>query len=415
MEHPFLLLALALILGGYMAWSIGANDVANAMGTSVGSGALTLKRALIVAAVLEFCGAYFVGGHVSETIESGIVNTSLYADQPMVLICGMLSALIASGLWLQTASYFGWPVSTTHSIIGAVVGFGIVSKGLSAIYWGEFTTILSSWIISPMVGGIVSYFLFNFVRRQIFYHEDALLRTRKLFPWITFCVFFLLGMIVFYKGISGINVTFTFLQALFICIGVGLISAAIAFFLAKDKDGTPKGQHEQFIAVEKMFISLQIITACCMAFAHGANDVANAIGPVSAVVSLIQHGIVLPNTPVPGWILALGGLGIVIGLATWGWRVIETIGKKITELTPSRGFCAEFGAAMTILFASKLGMPISTTHTLVGSVLGVGLAGGIGALNLHMMRDIVLSWVVTVPAGALFAIIFYWILSFILI
>lgn len=470
MPHETLLIIFSLILGFYMAWNIGANDVANAMGTSVGSGALTMKRAIIIAAILEFCGAFFVGSHVSETIENGIINPSFFSHDPMALVIGMLSALLAAGVWLQIASYCGWPVSTTHSIVGALVGFGLVVGGPESIHWDNIISIGASWVVSPLMGGLMSYFVFQFLKRQIFFSLDPLGAAKKVTPALVFCVFFILTLITLFRGIASLQ-TLAIPEGMLIAFVVAFIAAFISHLVLKKMQfgtelrGDPhdlqvhmdlakslkylekaekhaKGmlqdelslasgqvkelfqstkkpfialQGSQYASVERIFIALQIITACCMAFAHGANDVANAIGPLSAVITIARSGIEYLSQETPAWLLAFGGLGIVIGLATWGWRVIETIGKKITELTPSRGFAAEFGAATTILLASKLGLPVSTTHTLVGSVLGVGLARGFGALNLGMVREIMLSWVITVPIGALLAILFFSLFKFLLL
>jgi inorganic phosphate transporter, PiT family len=405
------LLLIALVLGFYMAWNIGANDVANAMGTSVGSGALTLLQAVLIAAVLEFAGALLVGGHVSETIESGVVNPALFS--PTEYIYGMLASLLAAGVWLQFASYHGWPVSTTHSIVGALIGFGIIAGGFSTVYWGQVGYVLSAWIASPIIGGAIAFLLFNFIRRRILDVAEPVNAAKRLTPLFVFALITVLVMMMLFNGLKSFHLNFGFWQALGISSGVGLIAAIIAKLLVrriqlpeKSKEGYHRLRRE-YRMVEGIFVFLQIMSASFMAFAHGANDVANAIGPLSGVVSMIRNGVVVHRDHVPIWILALGGVGIVVGLATWGYRVIRTIGKKITELTPTRGFSAEFGAAITIIVCSRLGLPISTTHTLVGGVLGVGLARGIGAINLNIIRDIALSWVVTVPAGAILSILFY--------
>lgn len=405
-----ILLVLVLIAGLYMAWNIGANDVANAMGTSVGSGALTLKHAILIAAVLEFSGAFFFGGHVSETIQTGLIDSAFFTQNPMELVYGMLSALIATGVWLQIASYYGWPVSTTHSIVGSVVGFGAVVGGVKSVYWEQVAFVVSSWLLSPLLGGIISHGLFTFLRRKIFYASNPIAAAKNITPSLVLFVFTILSLTILYKGLNNLELQLTFFQALCISILIGLAGYWISYLCVKKIRSSEGGAniHYDFAIVENMFGYLQIITACLMAFAHGANDVANAIGPVSAAVTILLSGALSETTQVPAWALALGGLGIVVGLATWGWRVIETVGKKITELTPTRGFAAEFGAALTVLLASRLGLPISTTHTLVGAVVGVGLARGIEALDLRMTRDIFISWVVTVPAGALFAVAFYY-------
>lgn len=466
MPPETVLTVLILVAGFYLAWNIGANDVANAMGTSVGSGALTLKRAVLIAAVLEFCGAFFFGSHVSETIQSGIIKSDLFVSNPIILVYGMLAALLATGAWLQVASYCGWPVSTTHGIVGGVVGFGMVVGGLEAIYWDNVTYIVTSWILSPVLGGILSYLLFNFLRKEILYKTSPLEEAKKLSPFLVFIVLAVLTWVLILKGLHHLNFQFTNFEASLLSFVVGAFGAAIShLFINKmaevsvhvakspefnvdvldslDKarkhlqtvlnkstgemqyqvslllgeiDGLTRSlQHAEkmhtasteYTRVEKIFGYLQIMSACLMAFAHGANDVANAIGPLSASMAILKTGAIPNHATVPTWALALGGFGIVVGLATWGWRVIETIGKKITELTPTRGFAAEFGAAATILLASRLGLPISTTHTLVGSVIGVGMARGIGALNLAMTRDIVLSWIITVPISAVITVLFF--------
>jgi PiT family inorganic phosphate transporter len=460
------LLFIILLTGFYMAWNIGANDVANAMGTSVGSGALTLKQAVILVAFLEFSGAFFFGSHVSKTMQSGIINSDLFADNPLILVYGMLAALASAGIWLQIASYFGWPVSTTHSIVGAIVGFGSVVGGLKAINWEQVGFIVSSWILSPLLGGILGYYIFNMIRKKIFYDHNPVEAARRYTPFLVFIVISVLALVLVFEGLRNLNLDLNFIQKGLLTLGPGLLGAAISYLLVQRISPSTKeilvpvygadvthslerarkhlqkvgssatgelryhvgllveevkgieqsirqkrdieSSHSEYLKVEKIFGYLQIMSACMMAFAHGANDVANAIGPLSAAVAILTTGLYAVDSPVPTWALALGGIGIVVGLATWGWRVIETIGKKITELTPSRGFAAEFGAATTIVLASRLGMPISTTHTLVGAVLGVGFARGLEAVNLTTTRDILISWVVTVPLGALLAILLFY-------
>ncbi|CUI17902.1 phosphate transporter [Candidatus Protochlamydia naegleriophila] len=460
------LLILILVTGFYMAWNIGANDVANAMGTSVGSGSLTLRQAVIIAAILEFCGAFFFGSHVSKTMQSGIINPDVFVHDPRILVYGMLASLASVGMWLQLASYFGWPVSTTHSIVGAIVGFGAVVGGLEAVYWKDVGYIICSWILSPVLGGVLAYYIFTLLRKKIFYALNPLEATRKLTPLLVFIVVSILALVLVFEGLHNLNLELTLLTKIAITVGAGLLGAFISHLVMRripiTQHGKPHNEydpeamqslekvqkhlqrfhsksngeaqytagllmeevntlskslkprmeldhtHEEYNRVETVFAYLQIMTACMMAFAHGANDVANAIGPLSAAVTILTTGLFAVEAPVPTWALALGGSGIVVGLATWGWRVIETIGKKITELTPSRGFAAEFGAATTIVLASRLGLPISTTHTLVGAVLGVGFARGLEAVNLTTTRDILISWVVTVPIGALLAVALFY-------
>ena len=320
----------AIILGLYMAWNIGANDAANSMATSYGSGALTLKQIIFVAAILEFCGATIAGHRVTSTIAKGIVPIELL--DPHLVALGALSALLSAGFWITLATYYGLPISTSHSIVGAMLGFGLAAVSqnylsIEDIKWGVLTKIVLSWIISPIAGGLLAFLIFTLIRFALLERYDV------------------------YR-------------------------------------------------VERVFRYLQVLTACYVAFAHGSNDVANATGPIAAALGFLGR-----ETPI--WVLALGGLGIAVGVATWGYRVIETVGKNITELTFTRGFSAEFATATTVLSASMLGMPISTTHTLVGSVVGVGLAGGLASIDLRVIRKIIMSWIVTVPVAAGLAIALY--------
>ena len=402
-----IILIVVLIGGLYMAWGIGANDVANAMGTSVGSGALTLLGAIILAGVLEFGGAVLIGSNVTQTISKGIVDTTMFdvdgpwgADGPVLLAIGMLCALIAAAGWLHIATHFGLPVSTTHSIVGAVLGIGLVSFGVSGVNWGTMLQIMGSWIVSPLLGGLLAFMSFYAIRRFILSAPDPVTATIRSAPWIVGGVISLLVLSFIYKVLANRFDAPPVLMSFGAALGAGLVAGVLTSALTRNMVPAPGMRPYQF--VERVFALLQIATACFVAFAHGANDVANAIGPVAAVVSLSQAGFAaVPETVgVPLWVLVLGGGGIVLGLATYGYKVIATIGKEITEITPTRGFSAEFGAAATVLLASSLGLPISTTHTLVGAVIGVGFARGIGALNLRVIRNIVNSWIATVPVSA---------------
>jgi PiT family inorganic phosphate transporter len=409
------ILAIVLVAGFYMAWTIGANDVANAMGTSVGSGALTLTGALLLAAVFEFGGAILVGSSVTETISSGIIEVALFdpagplgEDGPLLLAVGMICALLASATWLHIATHIGMPVSTTHSIVGAVMGIGVARFGVHGVDWGTMGRIVASWLVSPALGGLLAYLSFLGIRRLILRHPDPVAATRRYAPYLAGIVVAVMTLSFIYKvlgrrlGAPPVLVGLAIAAALGAVVGV--LAAALVRATRPARDAGP------YTYVERIFALLQIATACYVAFAHGANDVANAIGPVAAVASLYNTGFteVAARVTVPFWTLVLGGGGIVVGLATLGHKVIATIGRQITEITPTRGFSAEFGAATTVLIASSLGLPISTTHTLVGGVIGVGLGHGIAALNMATVRRIVSSWVATVPfaaavAAALFA------------
>lgn len=467
-----LLLASTLIIGFYMAWNIGANDVANAMGTSVGSGALTLRNAVFLAAFMEFFGVFFVGNHVTATVQKGIVDPHFFLDSPETFALGMMAVLLSAGSWLQIASWKGWPVSTTHSIIGALVGFGLLSGGSDAIKWAKLREIFGSWVITPVISGVIAHLVFRLVSNQIFKSSRPLEASKKVIPFLVFLFLSTLSIVLMIKGLSHVEIPMGTSGVAFVIIGIPLTFALLIFILLKRKsyhfekemphkgidaqlersldkvlkhlgrtmeriEGATKVQVEQirnemksvkkslvvplpkhrlekeFLSVEKIFASLQIMSASLMAFSHGANDVANAIGPISAVFYVIQNQAVPSSgSEIQMWIILLGGCGIVLGLASWGWRVIATVGKGITELTPSRGFCAEFGAAITILLASKLGLPISTTHTLIGAILGVGMARGLEAINLTTIRNIFMSWVITIPVGGALAMTFFSLFSF---
>ncbi|GAB3369603.1 inorganic phosphate transporter [Spongiibacter taiwanensis] len=410
-EHGQLLLLLACLFGFFMAWGVGANDVANAMGTSVGSKALTIKQAILIAMVFEFCGAYLAGGEVTDTIRKGIIDPDVMADNPGLLVFGMLSALLAAGTWLFVASVMGWPVSTTHSIVGALVGFAAVGISVDAVDWGTVGQIVSSWVVSPVLAGAISFGLFMSAQKLILNADKPFEAAKKYIPFYLFLVGFMISMVTMTKGLKHIGLGLNFTQCVLASLVVGLIIVGVGqLFLRRIKDEPIGDGRFRFAAVERVFAVLMVFTACAMAFAHGSNDVANAIGPVAAVVSVIQSGgEIAAKSALPWWVLLLGAGGIVFGLATYGFKVIATIGTKITELTPSRGFAAEMGAASTVVLASATGLPVSTTHTLVGAVLGVGLARGIGALNLRVIRNIFMSWIITLPAGAGLAIVFFFI------
>ncbi|MFT6034375.1 MAG: PiT family inorganic phosphate transporter, partial [Arenicella sp.] len=381
-EHGQTLLILGCIFAFFMAWGIGANDVANAMGTSVGSGALTVKQAICIAIVFEFAGAYLAGGEVTSTIRKGILDPTLIDDEPQLLVFGMMASLLAAGCWLLIASMKGWPVSTTHSIIGALVGFAAVGISVDAVNWGKVGTIVASWVVSPLLAGTISYALFVSVQRLILDTSNPFKNAKKYVPMYMFFVGFMIAMVTILKGLKNTGLDFDFgfsskfLNAMPLAITAGLIVAIVGgTMLSRVKETTTPEDGNRFASVENLFAILMIFTAAAMAFAHGSNDVANAVGPLAAIASVIESGgDVAKKSMLPPWILILGGIGIVFGLATYGFKVMATIGKKITELTPSRGFAAELGAASTVVFASTWGLPISTTHTLVGAVLGVGLA-----------------------------------------
>jgi len=404
-------LALGAALAFYMAWAIGANDVANAMGTSVGSGALTITGAVLVAGLLEFTGAFLAGGHVTNTIRKGMLDAVLVEQNPELVLYGMLAALASAGTLLLVATRYGLPVSTTHSIVGAIVGFGAAGLGVDAVAWGKVGQIVASWVTSPLIGGVMAFLIFGLIRNRVLDRDKPIEELTKIGPFFFFYVFFIMGLVTLFKGLKNLNLDLDLPEALAASTALGLVGAAFGVVLmrrASRRAGEMKDDADQFWHVERVFVVLQIMTACAVAFAHGSNDVANSIGPLAAVHSIVTTGAAATTASVEPWMLALGGFGIIIGLATWGYRVMETIGKKITELTPSRGFAAELAAATTIVLASRLGIPVSTTHILVGSVLGVGLARGIGALDLRVVGSIFVSWIATLPLAAVLSVFFFY-------
>ena len=407
------LLILAIVFGVFMAWGIGANDVANAMGTSVGSGAVTIKQAIIIAVIFEFSGAILAGGEVTATIRKGILDAALFTNDPHLLVYGMMASLLAAGSWLLIASSFGWPVSTTHSIVGAIVGFGAVGVGIDAVAWGKVIKIVISWIVSPVLAGIVSFTLFRSLQNLIIDTQDPFNNAKKYVPYYMFLVGFVVSLVTIFKGLKHVGLSFSTSTSYLLSLGFGLLVAIIGTLMIRNIHLDPDENIDfHFTSMERVFGVLMIITAAAMAFAHGSNDVANAIGPLAAIYSVIESGGAIGSkSALPLWILLVGGAGIVVGLVTYGHRVIATIGTGITQLTPSRGFAATLAAAATVVIASGTGIPVSTTQVLVGAVLGVGLARGMAALDTRVINRIFLSWIVTLPAGALMSILFFFALK----
>ena len=438
-----LVLILSLAVCAYMAWNIGANDVANAMGTSVGSRALTLKQAVIVAAVFEFCGAFFAGDAVTDTVRKGILSvdfdtvTMEFAND---LMYAFIAAMMAAAVWLTIATRLGLPVSTTHSIIGGIVGAGLVLEvqhSTSLIDWEVISKVVMSWVASPVMGGLLAFFTFYIVRGTILEAEDPIARSKWLAPILAIPTFFVLGIALQFKALKGFfaraesngwieskydwlpvkengswnpmveNAWFP-INSIILALIIATIAAGVLAYVLRNYEF--KGEKEGFHGVERIFVWLQVITAAYVAFAHGANDRSNAIGPMAAVYQILSSGGELAaKADVPTWLVLLGSLGIAIGVMTWGWRVMDTIGHKITDITPTRGFAAEFGAATTILIFSMpfLAVPVSTTHTLVGSVVGVGLAGGAKNVDFRVFGKIVASWVASLPAAGFGSVVIY--------
>lgn len=411
LEHSTLFLGMAIIFGLYMTWGIGANDVANAMGTSVGSGAITVKQAILIAAIFEFAGAFLAGGDVTNTIRKGIIDFDSIAGTPELLVYGMLAALLAAAIWLMVASAKGWPVSTTHTIVGAVVGFAMAGIGVDAVKWGKIGQIVASWVVSPVLGGVLGFLLMVSIRRLIINSDEPIKKARLWGPLYVFLAAFIVVLVSLFKGLKHLKLEVDDTHKLIYAVIGGIVLAIVGkVMINRVKVDKSADKDFHYSNVEKMFKPMMIFTACAMAFAHGSNDVANGVGPMAAVVGLINSGgVIAEKSALPIWILLVGGAGIVVGLATLGYRVMQTIGTKITELTPTRGYCATLGAASTVVLASTLGLPVSTTHIAVGAVLGVGLARGIGAVDLRVLVNIVVSWVVTLPVGGVLAALFFFI------
>ena len=406
------LVLIAAAFGFLMAWGIGANDVANAMGTSVGTKSLTIRQAILIAMVFEFAGAYLAGGEVAATIKDGIIDSTAFSAQPDLLVLGMIAALLAAGIWLVLASFYGWPVSTTHSIIGAIVGFTLVSVGADAVQWGKFAGIVGSWIVTPALSGLLAYLLFVSVQRFIFNTSHPLESAKRVGPFYIFLTALVIGVVTLQKGLKHVGLQLSTPESLLISTLIALLAGVIGWFFIRRMHFNPQADiRMHYTNVEKVFGILMVVTACAMAFAHGSNDVANAIGPLSAVAATVNNaGQIVAKSHIDWWVLPLGAVGIVLGLAVMGKRVMATVGTGITHLTPSRGFAAQLATASTVVIASGTGLPISTTQTLVGAIMGVGLARGIAAINLGVVRNIVISWVITLPAGALLAILMFQIL-----
>ena len=415
MPHAELYIILATVFGLFMAWGVGANDVANAMGTSVGSGAITIKQAIIIAIIFEALGAMLAGGQVTDTIRSRIIDVDYFKNSPQIFIYGMLAALLSAGTWLLIASWRGWPVSTTHSIIGAVIGFGLVATGVDSVHWHQCIDIGLSWIVTPIIAGILAFLLFRSVQTLIFESDKPTQSAKRYVPIYVFLAALVLTLVTLFSGLKHLGLDLSFYKCTAISVLISFIAALVGRILLqryqnmKDTQALPN-----FPQLEKVFGILMIFTACTMAFAHGSNDVANAIGPLAAVVAIAHDTVLGGHSPIPLWVMGLGAAGIVLGLSTYGYRVIATVGHEITQLTPSRGFAAQLATASTVLVASGIGLPISTTQTLVGAVLGVGIARGIGAINLKVVGNIFMSWVITLPAGAILSIIYFYLLKTVL-
>jgi len=400
-------LIIGYIFGFYMAWNIGANDVANSMASSVGAKAITIRQAIFLAGILNIVGAVFIGSHVTNTIRKGIVSTDIMTD-PHVALIGALSALLAAALWVSFATWKSLPVSTTHSIVGAMIGFGIMAGGFTVINWGKLFAVVLSWIVSPLFSIIISYLIFKAIVRLILSKKDTFTRALKLSPFFIGITFFVVVLSFLFKTPLGKKMNLgppaSVTAAIFLSVLLGYLGMAALKRFVKDRESGAEG----------IFKRIQVGTACYVALAQGANDVANAIGPLAVIYFIVKTGSVGAKVPVPVFLLLFGGVGIACGIAMAGHRVMDTMGKKITTLSNTRGFAVEFSAATTVLVASKMGLPVSTTHAAVGGVLGVGLARGIEAVNFGIVFKIMLYWVLTVPASAITSMAIFKLLQIIL-
>ncbi len=412
MDHSILYVVLAVSLCFLMTWGVGANDLANVMSTTMGSKAVTVRQAMIIAVIFEFAGAFLGGAGVTETMRDGIINTSLLVEQPNVLIEGMLGVLLACTFWMNFASYLGVPVSITNALVGSMVGFGSLVLGHDAVHWEQVSHIAIGWITSPLIAGVTGYALFISIQQSIFVKNDPLERAKLYVPIYLFLIGCILSFITVFKGLNHFDIHLNLKQNLAVTLASSITLTMIGLVLIKRIPELESiRRRDRFLQVERYFAVLMAMTACAMVFAHGSNDVALAVGPLSIVHSLVLHSNqALEVTSYPSWIILLGCVGVISGLLMYGRKVIATVGSSITALTPSRAFAATLAAATTVVVATSLGIPVSATQTLVGAVLGVGLARGIGALNLIVIRNIFTSWILTLPAASLLTILSYKIL-----
>ncbi len=399
------IIVISVIAGAYMAWNIGANDVANSMASAVGARAITMRQALFVATILTFLGATLVGSHVAQTIRKGIIDSQVIGD-PKIILLGLLSALLSASLWVCLATYQNLPVSTTHSIVGAMIGFGLVSGGVSAVNWSQVIYIVISWIMSPALSAACSFLIFRLIDKLVLSKMDTVHGALKTTPVLIAATIFIMTLSLFLDTPLSRKLELGPMQSTLASLAVGIIIyvACVILFrklFARYKVGV----------AEEIFRYLQVMTSCYVAFGNGANDVANAMGPLAGIYFIYSTGSVAESSPVPVWMLAFGGFMICVGICTWGYRVIETVGSKITELTSIRGFVVEFSAATMILIASMLGLPVSTTHAAIGAYVGVGLARGLQALDVGVLWKIMLYWIITVPVAAVTCAIIFSVLS----
>jgi PiT family inorganic phosphate transporter len=403
MSAEYLILIIGFVFGFYMAWNIGANDVANSMASAVGAKAITIRQAVVIAGILNIVGATFIGSHVTNTIRKGIVSTDVMSD-PHIALAGALAALLAAALWVSFATWRSLPVSTTHSIVGAMIGFGIMAGGFSVINWGKLGAVVLSWVISPVFSLVIAFAMFKLIVKIILSKDAVFERSIRSSPYFIGIAIFVVVLSFLFKTPLGSKLSISMPMALMTAFVLAAVLGYIGKILLRkflvDKQDNGNG-------AEEVFRRIQIGTSCYVALAQGANDVANAIGPLAVIYFLVKTGTIGAKVPVPIFLLLFGGVGIAFGIAMAGNRVMTTIGTKITTLTNTRGFSVDFAAATTVLLASKMGLPVSTTHAAVGGVMGVGLARGLEAINFRIIFKIMIYWVLTVPASAITSMIIY--------
>mgnify|MGYP000547705601 FL=1 len=397
----------SLVAGFLMAFNLGANDVANAMASAVGAKAISVKQAVFIAGTLNFVGAVFLGSHVTATVSKGIINADQIGD-PQIMLVGMLASLLAAAIWVFIATLTALPVSSTHSIIGSILGFGLISMGPGVVNWLVLGGVVLSWIISPFFAAAISFTVFSHIRRFILVHTNFFLQALRWAPiWMALTSALVL-LSFLYKTPIGKQIPVSNGLGL---LGIILLVCLVWFTSKRGINSLMAGADRSAESVEFIFRKIQVGTSCYVALSQGANDVANAIGPVAAIYIISRQHAVLEQAQVPMGILALGGLGIALGIMVFGRKVMATVGTKITSLTNTRGFSVDFGAATTVLAASNLGLPVSTTHAAVGGVVGVGLARGFSAVDFGVLLRIIIYWILTVPIAAFTSIVLYNILS----
>ena len=402
MSNLLIYLTLTSLLAVYVAWNLGANDVANSMGTSVGSKAVTLTQAIIIAGILEFTGAVVFGKQVSATLATKVANPSLFTDAPETFILGMVAVLLACGIWLQVATSQGLPVASSHAVVGAIAGFSWIAIGHEAIAWSNIGLICLGWIVTPLVSAMVAASLYRLLRYWLFEQDDTLQQLLEWIPWLSAILISVFGVIVLPTVVQLSVFSYVPLPARTISLGIGLFATVSIVNYAWYKFRSYRQQGIEILILERLMAKFQVMSACFVAFAHGSNDVGNAIAPLAAIVFVFNTGMVpTDNLDIPLWILVLGGVGIVSGLAVQGKKVIATVGENIISLVPSTGFCAELATASTILIASRIGLPVSTSHALVGSVIGIGLVSRNQDVKWETIKSVVLAWVVTLPVAGL--------------